>query len=154
MEDINITKTSCKKKESYPAADLPVSIHLCESRATKRSARSEAAKQYRMKRGTERRREKKEEEGTNLRSAMMAATLAAPMGQGKGSLHPPRPSPFQQPGATTIRLPPFFLETSESPTVPVPSDHEQQQLLQSQARAEQCLAGMGRLLSDSPARAE
>ena len=41
-------------KETDVAAHLPIYMHLCETRANDGSARSEAAKQYSTKRGTER----------------------------------------------------------------------------------------------------
>ena len=82
-----------KDKMQTEATDLapppPIFIHLCESRAAERSSRSEAAKQHRRRCGTERRRKKKRGEGTNLRSVIIAATLAAPIGQGRCSLDPP-----------------------------------------------------------------
>ena len=43
-------------------APLSVYIHLCETRAAERSSRSEAAKQYRRKRGEERRHEKRKKQ--------------------------------------------------------------------------------------------
>ena len=55
---------------------------------------------------------KKREEGTNLRSVMIAATLAAPIGQDRGPWPPP---PFSSP----------------EPRRYAPGDHEQQQFLQS-----------------------
>ena len=59
-------------------------MHLCETRANERSARSEAAKQNR-KNLEQRDAEKNKEKGTNVRCAMIAETLAAPLGQGRSS---------------------------------------------------------------------
>ena len=132
------------------------------ARATERSARSEAAKQYRRETWNKKKPRKKEEEGSDLRSVMIAATLAAPIGWGRCPLDPPWHPLAQQLWATTICLAAFFFfETPESPASQATTSNRQ--LLQSrpvagshpmEARVEQCSEGMGRLLSDSRARAE
>ena len=56
MEAFSLTD-KMQMKETDLAAHLLVCMHLCETRANERSARSEAAEQHRKKRGTEGRRE-------------------------------------------------------------------------------------------------
>ena len=136
-------------------------MHLCETRANERSARREAAKQDR-KNVEQRDAEKNKEEGTHPRSAMIAETLAAAVGQGRGLPDPPKPSPPISPDQrrSACRL---YSRDLRSIHLPFSSAHEQQQLLEPrsvagslalEARVEQCLEGMGRLLSDSFACAE
>ena len=84
-------KEKIQIRETDQAAHLLVYIHL---RAAEWSARSEAGN------AEQKDAEKKEEEGTNLRSVMIAATLAALVCLGRGPLDPPWPS---------ICLPPCFL---------------------------------------------
>ena len=81
-------KEKMRIKDTDLAAHLTVHIHLCEARGAERRARSEAAKQYRRKRGIERRREKRKRKGQKLRSVMIAATPAAPQGPGQRSSGP------------------------------------------------------------------
>ena len=111
-------------KTNDQAAHLPVFVDFCEIHTAERSARSEAAEEHRRKR-----REKKEEEETStcvlkFRNAMVAATLAALMFQGRGLLDPPWPSSLS---ALTFAALPWL---------------------------EWRLEEMGRLLSDRFARAE
>ena len=61
----------------------------------------------------------KKERDTNLRSVMVAATLAAPRGRGRGPLDPPRLCPPLSPAATTICLPPFFFSRPLKREVPL-----------------------------------
>ena len=79
-------------KETDLAAHLPVCIHLCESRTTERSARSQAAKEYRRIKVEQGDAEKKKEEGTNLRSVRAGRAD----GPGQRSSGPSMPFPTFQ----------------------------------------------------------
>ena len=114
-----LNKEKTQIKETDLAAHLLVYIHLCESRATERSARSEAARQYRK---TWNRDAEKKERGRDKPSKCDHGRNASGAHRaGQRFSGPSWTFPYQQPKATTTRLPPFFLETTES-------HHEQQQL--------------------------
>ena len=84
------------------------------ARATERSARSEAAKQYRKKRGTERRREKKRGRDRPSKCDDCRDTGRADW-PGQMSSGPSMAPPRQQPWATAICLPPFFSRPMSRP---------------------------------------
>ena len=147
------------KGRTYPSSCTSAKFTQAE-----RSARSEAAKEYRRERGEERRREKTKRGDKDVCPEIpkcdgCCAMLAAFVGQGRGLLDPPwhsslsfcldRVHPMRE---VPIRVP-FFL----------PVIYEQRQLLQQrfvagqhsvEATLEWRLEGMGRLLGDRFTRAD
>ena len=95
---------------------------------------------------------RKKKEETNLRSVMIASTLAVPIGSpiGKGR-NPEDPSSMNHDDI----LGAFFLDTSESPASLPPAtmgNSSSSSHAPWQGKVEQCLEGMRRLLGDSPAQ--
>ena len=127
---------------------------FCVARATERSARCEAARDYGRKKGVEKRRERGREGRTNLRSVRSATTLAAPRGQGRGPSDSPRLSLSAEPRRYACRF--FFSRDLRTTRLCLLSGHEEGQFLEPrsvagsralEARLERCLIVMGQLLS-------
>ena len=98
-------------EETDLAAHLPIFIHMCELRANEKSARHEAAKQYRKKMEPKDAEKKERARDTpskcdDSRDAGRDAGRA--VRPGPRFVGPSWPLPLSSPETKTIRLPPFL----------------------------------------------